>query len=103
MSVVILFAILFQSIHSFEHLTKQLTEKKCLHKHTSIADITHEHKVFDKCFTCEFAFSSFISTSIQSFVFANGLCLYNGNSYFLKESVHYYSGISYSLRGPPIV
>ena len=30
MSVVILFAIFFQSLHSYEHLAKELSEKKCV-------------------------------------------------------------------------
>ncbi len=103
MSVVILFAILFQSLHSFEHLTKELTEKKCLHKHNSDKQITHKHKDFDKCFVCEFAFSSYIPNKIQSFSFSNDFNFHKLDSCFLIESSHYYSGISYSLRGPPIV
>jgi hypothetical protein len=103
MSIVILFAILFQSLHSFEHLTKELTEKKCFHKHVSDKQITHEHQDFDKCFVCEFAFSSYISSDLQSFRFHNYCNFYKNDSYFLKESHFFFTGISYSLRGPPIV
>ncbi len=102
MSVVILFAILFQSLHSFEHLTKELTEKKCVHNHVSDKQITHEHQDFDKCFVCEFAFSSYISNKIQSFHFSNEFDFYKNDSYSLKESNFFFTGISYSLRGPPI-
>lgn len=103
MSIVILFAILFQSFHSYEHLVNQITEKKCLHKHVSDKEITHQHKHFDKCFVCEFAFSSYISSNTQSFSFSNDSYFFKNDSYFLKESNVYFSGISYSLRGPPIV
>jgi hypothetical protein len=101
MSIVILFAILFQSLHSFEHLIKELTEKKCLHKHVSDKEITHQHKDFDKCFVCEFAFSSYLPNKLQSFNFSNDIISYKIDSYFLKDSIYFFSGISYSLRGPP--
>lgn len=103
MSVVILFAILFQSVHSYEHLSKQLTEKKCLHKSDYSKNITHKHNTFDKCFVCEFAFSSAINNPVQSFVFSNDCQFFKTHSYFLKESIPYFSGISYSLRGSPTV
>lgn len=103
MSIVILFAILFQSFHSYEHLVNQITEKKCLHKHVSDKEITHQHKHFDKCFVCEFAFSSYISSNIQSFSFPNDFYVFRKDFYSTKESNLYFSGISYSLRGPPIV
>ena len=103
MSIVILFAILFQSVHSYEHLVKQITEKKCLHKYVSNKEITHQHKHLDKCFVCEFSFSSYIYSNIQSFSFSNDLYIFKNDSYFLKESTPYFSGISYSLRGPPAV
>ena len=101
MSVVILFAILFQSVHSFEHLTKELTERKCLHKHVSDKQITHQHQDFDKCFVCEFAFSSYISNKIQSFTFLNDFNFNKIGSYSFKDSVSFFTGISYLLRGPP--
>lgn len=103
MSVVILFAILFQSLHNYEHLLKQITEKKCFHKHVFDKEITHQHKHFDKCFVCEFAFSSFITSNIQSFSFNNDSNFFKKDSYFLQESNDFFSGISYSLRGPPTV
>ncbi len=101
MSIVILFAILFQSVHSYEHLVKQITEKKCLHKYVSNKEITHQHKHLDKCFVCEFAFSSYISNKIQSFSFLNDLYFYKIDSYSFKDSISFFTGISYSLRGPP--
>ncbi len=103
MSVVILFAILFQSLHSYEHLAKELTLKKCVHKHVSEKQITHQHNTFDKCFVCEFAFSTYIPSSVQSLTFINDCDSYQNDSNFLIESNDYFSGISYSLRGPPRV
>ncbi len=103
MSVVILFAILFQSLHSYEHLVKEISEKKCEHKHISDQQITHQHQDFDKCFVCEFAFSSYISNKIQSFSISNDSFFHKIDSFSFKDSISFFKGISYSLRGPPIV
>lgn len=103
LSFVLLFAIGFQSLHSFEHLVKDLTEKKCEHKHVSDKEISHEHQDFENCFVCEFAFSTYISNDLKSFAFSNDFNFYKNDSYFLKESNLFFSGISYSLRGPPLV
>lgn len=101
MSVVILFAILFQSMHSFEHLTKQLTEKKCLHKHVSDKQITHQHKILKQCFVCEFAFSSFIDTNTKTFLLTSIEVFFKQVSFYNNNSITCFNGISYPLRGPP--
>ncbi len=102
-SVVILFSILFQSAHSYEHLIKQLSEKKCLHEHRYNFEVTHEHQDFDKCFVCEFVFSSNVLQNLNSFSFSNDAEIFKKESYFLTEFVPYFTGISYSLRGPPTI
>ena len=103
MSVVILFAIFFQSVHSYEHLVKKISEKKCLHKHVADKEITHRHNDFDKCFVCEFSFSSYINADFKSFLFQNDFQFYKNPIYFFRTSNSYFSGICYSLRGPPAV
>lgn len=103
MSFVILFAILSQSVHSFEHLAKELTEKKCLHKHNSSKEITHQHSKLHKCFVCEFSFSSYISLDLQTIYFVNHSNLFENKSFYLKESTDFFSGIPYLLRGPPTI
>jgi hypothetical protein len=103
MSVVVLFSILFQSVHTFEHLIEQLSEKKCLHKNRFVSDITHEHDNFDDCFVCEFSFSAYIAFDLNQISFNKSIDFIKKDSHFFKESNHFYSGISYSLRGPPII
>lgn len=100
MSVVILFAILFQSVHSYDHLVKELTEKKCLHKHFSSTEITHSHK-FEKCFICDFGFSNFINIDVLSFkhYIINGLFGYSFN--YSKQITNYFKGSLFALRAPP--
>jgi hypothetical protein len=101
MSVIILFSILFQSLHNVEHLIKKITETKCEHQYRSDKEITHPHNNIDKCFVCEFAFSSCIGSHLESFTLFNSSKIFKKDSTFLKQSICYFIGISYSLRGPP--
>jgi hypothetical protein len=104
MGLVVLSAILFQSIHSMEHLAKQFSEKTCHHKYVHHKyELNHSHHDWEKCFACEFTFSS--SLELDTVVYP---LLYN--SFYFKpsflttsESILFYSGSSFSLRGPPIV
>ena len=103
MSVVILFAILFQSVDSYEHLVKKLAEKQCHHKIDDSNQITHQHVGFEKCFVCEFSFSTYLKKDLQVFISSSNVNFCVSNSFYFKESNSFYNGISYSLRGPPIV
>ena len=101
MSVVIMFAILFQSVHSYEHLAKQLTEKKCIHKHVSDKEITHHHKGFDHCFVCDFSFSSFISSDGFCYNYQKIISFSEFQFSDSKEITNYFKGSLFSLRAPP--
>lgn len=103
LSVVVLFSILFQSVHSFEHLVKQLSEKKCHHKPILAFDITHEHKHFDDCFVCEFALGFYVDYDLKKISFSKNSPIYKNDSFHYEGSNYYFTGISYSLRGPPFV
>ncbi|MFC0078612.1 hypothetical protein ACFFLS_16305 [Flavobacterium procerum] len=100
-AVMILFSILFQSIHSYEHIAKQLTEKKCHHSYKDPnGEITHNHDSNDVCYVCNFAFGSYILPEKFSFEFTS----------FAKEIPYFFAlqenVISFHLnfcllRGPP--
>jgi hypothetical protein len=97
----VLFAMLLQSIHSFEHISELFSKKICHHKYTGQTEISHQHHPFDKCFVCEFTFSNFITPDTFSYNLhpSTGLIPY---CFFVpSEIIISYSGSSYSLRGPP--
>lgn len=99
-AIALLFSIVFQSFHGYEHLEKQISEKVCYHKHLNKAELTHQHKVFEHCLVCSIAFSSyvfphhfstklyFVSPEIPYFSIEN-------------ETIFSFSGSLYSHRGPP--
>jgi hypothetical protein len=99
--VAVLFAMLFQSFHSYEHLSKLLSEKQCHHKYNpNKTEISHQHAGFDTCFVCEFTFSSFISA--EDFTF-NVYSKFSFIPYLFTftDTIISFSGSLYSLRGPP--
>lgn len=103
MGLMILFAIFFQSIHSFEHLVKQFSEKQCHHVYNHHkTEIGHGHDGLEKCFVCEFAFSSYTPTPLKSFEFRQKEVSTAYTFFYSKEITQKFRGSLFSLRGPPI-
>jgi hypothetical protein len=99
--IALLFAILFQSAHSYEHLAKQFTEEYCDHKYnTSKTEFSHSHHEFDDCFTCEFSFSNYIPVQFFSFDFIKIVETEN-RPFSIAEKPIVFSGSFIPLRGPP--
>ena len=96
----VLFSILFQSIHSYEHFSTLQTEKKCHHQYNSDKEITHQHHKIDHCFVCDVSFGNYITPDFHTFqVYLD----YNSIPYFLNlpQSINAFSGSNLSLRAPP--
>jgi hypothetical protein len=96
----VLFSMLLQSVHSFEHLSHLFSEKECHHKYTGQTEISHQHHPFDHCFVCEFTFGTFLSP--KSFSYQLQL-QQRAIPYFFAatEAVFSFSGSTYAPRGPP--
>jgi hypothetical protein len=102
LALAVLFSILFQSMHSYEHVAKQLSEKKCLHKYTSSKEITHQHHNFDNCFVCHFTLSNFISSDVSQFKFKKITIPSRYSLFNSKEITQFFKGSLFALRAPPI-
>jgi len=97
----VLFSILFQYVHSYEHLAIQLSEKKCYHKYNSSKEITHQHHNYDRCFVCDFTLSSFVSAAISHFEFKK-INIPTGYSFSQSEEINqFFKGSLFALRAPP--
>lgn len=102
--IVVLFVMLFQSIHSYEHILKQLSEKKCHEKHDySATNFQHKHSSFDHCFSCEFTFSTFAAFDLKYFESVKFNTIFKNIFFYLDTENLYFKGISYTLRGPPVI
>jgi hypothetical protein len=101
LTVAVLFSILFQFVHGYEHLSKQFSKKKCHHRYISSEEITHQHQDLDHCFFCDFAVSNFISSNITHFVLKK-TTNHTRNSFFKsKEITQFFKGSLFALRAPP--
>jgi len=100
--ITVLFSILFQSIHSYEHLAKQLSEKQCHHEYNiTNTEITHQHHNFDHCFVCEFTLNSFVASEISSFEFKK-ITIPSGYTFFKSRAItQFFKGSLFALRAPP--
>lgn len=97
----VLFSILFQSVHTYSHYEKQLSEKKCLHKYNSSQEITHQHHNFDHCLVCDFTFSNYITTDLFH-INHKKIEIPIGYSFFKsREITQFFKGSLFSLRAPP--
>lgn len=101
LGLMILCSILFQSIHSYEHIVKQLSEKQCHHDYNDPSgEITHQHQNYDLCFVCHFAFGDYIAPeefAIQFLHFNSEIPYF----FTLSEKIFSFSESAYLLRGPP--
>lgn len=100
--IVVLFSILFQSFHSYQHLEKELSQEICHHKyHLHKTELTHQHNSFEHCSLCEFTFSNYIPTGFSTFEFKLAVFPTRISNYYFKENTKYFKGSFFSLRAPP--
>ena len=100
--LIVLAAILLQSVHSFQHLEKALTEKHCYHKYAlNKTEISHAHNDFEYCFTCEFTFSNTLKSDFFTFNFKKVEISTSYTYFFSKEIVNHFKGSLFALRAPP--
>jgi hypothetical protein len=103
MGLVVLLAILIQSVDAMSHLEKQFSEKHCHHKYNhSQTEINHAHEGFDHCFTCEFTFSNFVSPSKLTFISQKNQVETKYSPFYSKGITQFFRGSLFALRAPPI-
>lgn len=102
LALAVLFAMLFQSVHSYEHLAQQLSEKKCHHQYSSKHEITHQHHNLEHCYVCDFKMSQFVGEPIFIFKSQNPI-IHSGYTFFKSRTItEFFKGSLFVLRGPPV-
>lgn len=102
LSLLVLFSILLQYAHGFEHFTEEISTAVCHHKKTSKHEITHQHESIDHCAICELNFPNF-STSISEFKEIIVRQLQSDIIFFFPQNnINYFKGSLFQLRAPPI-
>ncbi|MGM8361631.1 hypothetical protein ACSV4D_06935 [Flavobacterium sp. ARAG 55.4] len=101
LAIVVLFSVLFQSFHSYEHLEEQLSHKFCQHDSTrNKSELTHEHKIVEHCAICQFAFGSCLYPKFISYHFFSD---FRAIPFFATnpKEIFSFSGSLFAHRGPP--
>ncbi len=98
----VLFSILFQSVHSYEHILHH--ETAFVHsdndRSTKIQALDHNH---EKCFVCEFTLSNFIATEFTTFQPQISYRVFAQINFPKSETPEFFSGSLSSHRGPPSI
>lgn len=104
LSMAVLFSILFQSVHAYGHHSEQITERLS-HQHHSKnkAEISNNHSVHEKCFTCDFSFSLFTTTDFYVLSFHKNSAVTTIYSFLSHQHSSFFAGSLFSLRAPPLV
>lgn len=101
-SFAVLCAMLFQTVHSYEHFFKQLSERPCQH-HSSAnqKQITHSHSTDTNCHVCHFSFSTFIPNAFQAVIFQKIQVETIPVFIYTKSVSTFFKGSLFALRAPP--
>lgn len=104
MSFTVLFAMLFQTVDSYAHIYKQITEKQCDHKYSAHQkQITHSHSVENNCHVCHFSFSTFIPHNFQAIFFHKISPETAFVFFYTKTNSAFFKGSLFALRAPPFL
>ncbi|HEY4618437.1 MAG TPA: hypothetical protein VIH09_09615 [Flavobacterium sp.] len=102
LAVTVLFSILLQSVHAYDHFVKQFSQSECHHKYNgSNPEITHQHHNFEDCKVCHFTFGSYVSPVEFAYKLNSNFEVFSC-SFATADAVISFSGSLYAHRGPPV-
>lgn len=100
--MIVLAAVLLQSIHAIHHIDESFKEKKCHHIYAkNKTEITHSHNNFEHCFVCEFTFSNSVTSDFFTFQYKKSTFLTSYSCFHSKEITQFFKGSLFALRAPP--
>ncbi|SHL76162.1 hypothetical protein SAMN05444366_1464 [Flavobacterium saccharophilum] len=102
--LVVVFAILFPAIHSYEHIQNHNSSHKSikLQFHTNKADLkVHDHSN-EECAICHFKFSPVATFTFDCFQFYKNSALIHTTHFYSKSFSEFFKGSLFSLRAPPV-
>ena len=104
MALIVLFAILFPSVHSYEHISDSGFDKQKTETHNSLTK--SEFKInghsTEKCSICDFKFSTFATTSFTPFQFLKKNVVIHYSFFYSKTLSTFFTGSLFLLRAPPV-
>lgn len=103
--LIVIFAILFPAIHSYEHIQNNHTVHKSTLKHSG--SDKKEFKTHDdaneECAICHFKFSPVTPFSFVHFDFYKSTCVTPYVYFYFKTYSNFFKGSLFALRAPPVI
>lgn len=101
--LVVVFAILFPAIHSYEHIqSHNATAKTAVYHHTDKSQFkVHDHSN-EECAICHFKFSPVGTFGFTTFQFYKNSTLIPYVPFYSKSYAPFFKGSLFALRAPPI-
>lgn len=102
--IIVLFAILFPAIHSYEHIHSHTLSHKGVFKfHTDKSEFKlHDHDN-EQCAICHFKISPVATFSFNHFVFYKSSTITSLLVFYSKTYSHFFKGSLFALRAPPSI
>ena len=73
--IAMLFTTIYQPLHEISHLAESWKTRVCKHDYShNKHEITHQHKLDDRCIVCHFNLGNFLTTSVQKIQFSANIC-----------------------------
>lgn len=104
MPLVVVFAILFPVVHSYEHIQTHVnSHKQTFHYSESKSElITHNHSS-EECAICHFKFTPVSTFTFVSFEFYKNSNISSYVSFYFNTYSNFFKGSLFALRAPPTV
>jgi hypothetical protein len=104
MPLLVVFAILFPAIHSYEHIQSHNASHKTENARfkTNKIDLKAYDHSNEECAICHFKFSPAATFSVNFFQFYTNSALIHTSHFYSKSFSEFFKGALFSLRAPPV-
>lgn len=104
MPMIVLFAILFPAVHSYEHIhAHNATVLQTTKQHSTNKSEFKLHNHSDQCAICHFKFAPVSTFSFVYFDFYKSNSLIPFVSFYFKSYSYFFKGALFALRAPPAI
>jgi len=103
--LIVLFAILFPALHSYEHINSHTSAHKTFikHHHTEKSEFRlHDHDT-EQCAICHFKISPVATFSFSTFSFLKCTTIDSFVAFYSKSYASFFKGALFALRAPPSI
>ena len=102
LSLAVLFAIVLQNVHSYEHHFQQNSEQFVKSKtSTNTSTISNAHDFVEKCSLCDFHFNNFTAIDFSSIEYFFDKSMPYSVAFYCHLFPSVFKGSFFSLRAPP--